>query len=67
MVAPGDIDGLVDRLERLMQSPDLRKTIGLAGMRTASQFSTERIISRLIEIYAASGFLRAASPGSALP
>lgn len=65
MVAPGDIDSLVDRLERLIQSPDLRKTIGLAGMGTASQFSTERIISRLCDIYAASGFLHGASSGSA--
>jgi len=58
VVSPGDINGLIDGLERLIRSPDLRKTIGDAGRKTAEQFSADRILARLTAIYANAGFLR---------
>lgn len=49
---PGDLEGLVDRLEHLVRSPDDRRALGRANRRRAvAQHAPERVDTALIELY----------------
>lgn len=51
LVPPRDSKALADAIERLIRNPALRQQLGLAGQRRAREFDTERVGSRLVDIY----------------
>jgi glycosyltransferase involved in cell wall biosynthesis len=51
LIQPGDVDGLVDRLERLIESAELREEFGSVGRKRVEQFSIEAMVSDLDAIY----------------
>lgn len=53
LVSIKDSTALADAIERLIKSPDLRKSMGLAGRKLAeAEFSIETVVNRHLEIYA---------------
>jgi glycosyltransferase involved in cell wall biosynthesis len=58
---PADIDGLVDRLERLIARPELRHSMGTAARARASRdFSQSTLTAAVLDVYAR--FLGGAAP-----
>ncbi|EGR4118459.1 glycosyltransferase family 1 protein [Vibrio cholerae] len=52
LVSIKDSTALADAIERLIKSPDLRKSMGLAGRKLAeAEFSIETVVNRHLEIY----------------
>ena len=53
LVSIKDSTALADAIERLINNPDLRKSMGLAGRKFAEvAFSIETVVNRHLEIYA---------------
>ena len=48
---PGNVNQLVDRLERLIRDEKLRKRIGAEGKKTASKYSWDTIAKKTNEVY----------------
>lgn len=54
LVAPSDIDGLVDSLRRLMDDPDLRTRLGRSGReRVCQRYDLQRNVEALAAVFAA--------------
>lgn len=52
LIRPYDIDAMADRIDELLKDPALRLQMGTAGREWVStQFSEEKFLSRLLEIY----------------
>jgi glycosyltransferase involved in cell wall biosynthesis len=52
LLEPGDIDTLAERIDELLENPDLRKRMGEAGYRMMRErFSIEKRISGYIDLY----------------
>jgi glycosyltransferase involved in cell wall biosynthesis len=52
LVPPGDAAALADRLEQLLRSPELRRTMSAAGpRRIAERFSMGETVRRLTGLY----------------
>lgn len=52
-IEPGDVKGLAVALSRLAESPELRSRLGHAARsHVLEQFSTERVVSQVCEVYA---------------
>jgi glycosyltransferase involved in cell wall biosynthesis len=52
LVAPGDIEGLADRLDRLLANPDLRARMGEAArQRAISCFGADGIVKQWVALY----------------
>ena len=50
---PADVDGIVDQLQRLIDGPELRRSLGAAGQaRAARDFSQNTLTSAVLDIYA---------------
>lgn len=57
LVAPGDVSALANRLEQLLSTPDLAKTMGAAARRkVASTYSAEVIVPQIETLYGEFGF-----------
>jgi glycosyltransferase involved in cell wall biosynthesis len=62
VVPPGDPHALSLALERLLRSPDLRQQLGRAGRaRVLSEFSSQRCVQGVLQVYRELGALPAAS------
>ena len=52
LLPPGDVTGLVDAIEKLADSPDLRAALGAAGREKCREmFSRQRMVDRIEELY----------------
>lgn len=51
LIQPGDVDGLVDRLERVIESAELREEFRSVGRERVERFSVETMLSDLDAIY----------------
>lgn len=52
VVEPGDIDALVDRIDRLLQDPDLRTRMGTrARQRAERRFRSQEVAKRVRDVY----------------
>lgn len=52
LVAPGDIDGVREALDRLLSDPSLRERMGAAGWaRVARDFTVERYVRGIVDVY----------------
>jgi glycosyltransferase involved in cell wall biosynthesis len=50
--APGDVDALVDRMQTLLEHPEVRRRLGSAGRaRVLREFSAERVTRALLDYY----------------
>ena len=53
IVARGDVDGMADRVGRLLREPELARRLGNAGRRHVEQhFDAQKYVARLIDRYA---------------
>ena len=52
LVAPGNADELSDRIERLVQEPELRGSFGAAAKKDAERFRLEKIAAQYEQFYA---------------
>ena len=46
LAAPGDLDGMADRICTLIEQPELRRSMGREIHRKAGDFTTERILGQ---------------------
>lgn len=53
LVSPGDVETLVDRVDRLLADPDLRASFGEAARSRAERFSREAMLADLDDCYRA--------------
>lgn len=51
LIEPGDVDALVDRLERLVLDTELREQFGADGRERVNRFSEERMLADLDAVY----------------
>jgi len=51
LIEPGDVDALVNRLDRLASLESLRREFGTAGRERAARFSKERMLADLKGVY----------------
>lgn len=51
LVDPHDKEGLVSAMERLLDDPELRRSLSLAGVRQAAQFPWSRTAAETIAVY----------------
>lgn len=57
LIEPGDIDGLADRLSRLLDDPDLAQRMGEAARRkVATTFSADVVLPQIEQLYIELGF-----------
>lgn len=56
LVAPGDVEGLTDRLGALLDDPELAARMGAAAQERAADFSAEAVVPQVEKIYGALGF-----------
>jgi len=50
-VPAADAEGLAAGIERLCQSTELRKQLGLAGQKTMRRYTWERVTEKLEEVF----------------
>jgi glycosyltransferase involved in cell wall biosynthesis len=51
LIPTGDSAALADRLERLLEDPELREEMGMCGLERAEQFSAETMVKNLDQLY----------------
>jgi glycosyltransferase involved in cell wall biosynthesis len=51
LVGSGDIDGLAREISRIVSDAELRSRLGASGQKRAREFSHERFVARIEEIY----------------
>jgi len=51
LVEPKEPDALADAIERLIGNPDLRKSLGAAGARRASEYDWRHVAGELVHVY----------------
>jgi glycosyltransferase involved in cell wall biosynthesis len=56
LVEPGDVEGLAERIDRLLDDPRLAARMGAAAKQRAADFSPAAVVPRVEEIYEALGF-----------
>lgn len=52
LVKPGDVDGLVSALKKLIVNPGLRSDMGMEGQKKIQEYSLEKILAEMAAIYA---------------
>ena len=55
LVAPADPAALADRMERFLADPARARAMGARGRERVDEFSAERMVERLEQLYAAPG------------
>ena len=51
VVPPEDPDTLAEAMRKMLANPDIRRTMGEAAHRKAQQYSVERMVARVTEVY----------------
>ena len=51
LVAPKDVEGFSQRLEKLMNDRDLGEKLGRAGLKEAQKYSWEKVGKKILEFY----------------